>query len=105
MATQGRPAEGEDLKRGSGYFANNKRRMNCLELREAGWVMGSGTVESGVKQFKERFAGPGMHMEPAGPRKAHSSAGRDHEPTLRSRVGICLRLASKLKCTLVPVSH
>lgn len=60
MAAEGRPAMVEDLKREAGYFANNKRRMHYLELREEGWVIGSGIVESGVKQFKERFTGPGM---------------------------------------------
>jgi hypothetical protein len=44
----------------AGYFANNHRRMNYMELREEGWLIGSGVVESAGKQFKERFAGSGM---------------------------------------------
>ncbi len=44
----------------AGYFAVNHRRMNYMELREQGWVIGSGMIESGGKQFKARFAGPGM---------------------------------------------
>ncbi len=44
----------------AGYFEINHRRMNYMELREQGWVIGSGMIESGGKQFKARFAGPGM---------------------------------------------
>jgi hypothetical protein len=54
------PAEDEDLRREAGYFHNNWRRMNCQDMRERGWVIGSGMVESGAKQFKARMAGPGM---------------------------------------------
>lgn len=50
----------------AGYFENNKRRMNYLDLRSEGWVIGSGMVESGGKQFKARFAGPGMHWSRPG---------------------------------------
>ena len=34
--------------------------MQYLELRKDGYVIGSGMVESGDKQFKSRFCGPGM---------------------------------------------
>ena len=44
----------------AGYFETHHRRMNYMELREQGWLMGSGMIESGAKQFKARFAGPGM---------------------------------------------
>ena len=44
----------------AGYFETNHRRMNYMQLREEGWVIGSGMIESGGKQFKARFAGPGM---------------------------------------------
>lgn len=50
----------EGLLREAGYFENQKRRMNYLEMRSEGWLIGSGTVESGAKQYKERFTGPGM---------------------------------------------
>jgi hypothetical protein len=56
----------EGLKREAGYFVNNQRRMNYLELREEGWVIGSGMVESGVKQFKSRFTGSGMQWSRKG---------------------------------------
>ena len=34
--------------------------MNYLEMREEEWPIGSGVIESAAKQFKARFAGPGM---------------------------------------------
>ena len=37
-----------------------KAEAENLELREEGYVIGSGMVESGVKRFKARFCGPGM---------------------------------------------
>ena len=42
------------------YFERHKRRMTYLEFRENGLPIGSGTVESGVKQFKQRLCGTGM---------------------------------------------
>lgn len=46
-----------------GYFREHQRRMQYLEFREEGYPIGSGTVESGVKQFKQRLAGPGMRWK------------------------------------------
>ena len=40
--------------------------MQYQELREDGWVIGSGMVESACKQFKARFTGPGMHWSRSG---------------------------------------
>ncbi len=42
------------------YFKTHQRRMRYHEFREDGFPIGSGTVESGVKQFKARLTGPGM---------------------------------------------
>lgn len=42
------------------YFRNNYKRMQYMEFREDGFLIGSGVIESGVKQFKARFTGPGM---------------------------------------------
>src|SRR5215813_5212797 len=42
------------------YFTTHQRRMRYQEFRENGYPIGSGTVESGVKQFKARLTGPGM---------------------------------------------
>lgn len=49
------------------YFERHKRRMQYLEFREEGLPIGSGTVESGVKQFKQRLCGTGMrwHLDNA----------------------------------------
>jgi hypothetical protein len=40
--------------------------MNYQDMREEGWVIGSGMVESGAKQFKARMAGPGMRWSRSG---------------------------------------
>jgi hypothetical protein len=42
------------------YFERHQRRMQYLEFREEGLPIGSGMVESGVKQFKQRLTGAGM---------------------------------------------
>lgn len=44
----------------AGYFECHQRRMQYLEFREERSPIGSGTAESGVKQFKHRFTGTGM---------------------------------------------
>jgi hypothetical protein len=49
--------ERDDL---AGYFEHHQRRMQYLEFREQGFPIGSGTIESGVKQFKQRLTGTGM---------------------------------------------
>lgn len=45
------------------YFDRHQRRMQYHQFREAGLPLGSGTVESGVKQFKQRLCGTGMRWE------------------------------------------
>lgn len=42
------------------YFETHQRRMQYLEFREDGFPIGSGVIESGVKQFKQRLTGAGM---------------------------------------------
>jgi hypothetical protein len=42
------------------YFYHHQRRMQYQAFHEDGYPIGSGTVESGVKQFKARLSGPGM---------------------------------------------
>lgn len=42
------------------YFERHQRRMQYLEFREKGVPIGSGTVESGVKHYKQRLCGTGM---------------------------------------------
>ncbi len=42
------------------YFTQHSRRMQYAQFRADGLPIGSGGVESGVKQFKQRLTGPGM---------------------------------------------
>ena len=37
-----------------------------IEMREEEWPIGRGMVESGAKQFKARFSGPGMRWSRQG---------------------------------------
>lgn len=46
------------------FFERHQRRMQYLEFREEGFPIGSGTVESGVKQFKQCLTGTGMRWNP-----------------------------------------
>jgi hypothetical protein len=48
------------------YLDNNHQRMNYQALQAAGYPIGSGMVESGCKQFKARFDGPGMRWSRQG---------------------------------------
>ncbi len=66
VAAQAEPHVAAELTKEAGYFHNNRRRMNYLEMREEGWAIGSGMVESAGKQFKARFTGPGMHWSRSG---------------------------------------
>jgi len=50
----------ENLSDHARYFHHHKRRMQYQSFYEEGYPIGSGTVESGVKQFKHRLSGPGM---------------------------------------------
>lgn len=40
--------------------------MQYLTLRNEGWFISSGMIESGVKRFKARFVGAGMRWSRAG---------------------------------------
>lgn len=48
------------LSKHTHYFDTHKRRMQYQTYLEEGYPIGSGTVESGVKQFKARLTGSGM---------------------------------------------
>ncbi len=56
----------EQLNTAAGYFRTNHQRMHYLQMREEEWPIGSGMVESGAKQFKARFSGPGMRWSRQG---------------------------------------
>ena len=55
-----KPAVRDDLLKQAGYFTNHQHRMDYLDMRADGWVIGSGMVESGGKRFKDRFTKSGM---------------------------------------------
>ena len=40
-----------------GYFRRHREHLNYAEYRKLGWLIGSGIVESGVKQFNKRVEG------------------------------------------------
>ena len=69
QAATDQPEHTEDLRREAGYFRENQHRMNYLEMREEEWPIGSGMVESGGKQYKARFCGPGMRWSRPGAEK------------------------------------
>jgi hypothetical protein len=66
QAARQQPEQATVLEREAGYFHDNQQRMNYLKMREAEWPIASGTVESGAKQFKARFCGPGMRWSRQG---------------------------------------
>ncbi len=65
-AAASHPALAAGLQQEAAYFRTHQRRMNYMELREGRWLIGSGTVESGAKQYKHRLTGPGMHWSRKG---------------------------------------
>lgn len=54
------PLERAGLTAQADYFRTHTRRMQYQEFHEQDYPIGSGTVESGIKRFKHRLAGPGM---------------------------------------------
>lgn len=48
------------------YFQTHQRRMQYLRFRADGFPIGSGGVESGIKQYKQRLSGPGMRWSRQG---------------------------------------
>lgn len=65
-AAEKSPTVADALESEAGYFANNHERMAYQMLQLAGYPIGSGMVESGCKQFKARFDGPGMRWSRPG---------------------------------------
>lgn len=54
------------LVREAGYFEDNAPRMQYHPFRQASLPIGSGTVESAAKQFKDRFTQAGMRWSRSG---------------------------------------
>lgn len=48
------------------YFEQHRYRMLYALFRAQGYPIGSGSTESGVKQYKQRLAGPGMRWSRSG---------------------------------------
>ena len=48
------------------YFVNHQRRMQYQQFRAEGFPIGSGGVESAIKQFKHRLTGAGMRWSRQG---------------------------------------
>lgn len=48
------------------YFHTHQRRMQYQTFRADGFLIGSGSVESGIKQYKARLTGAGMRWSRAG---------------------------------------
>lgn len=59
------------------YFVNHQRRMLYQSFRAQGFPIGSGAVESAIKQFKHRLTGAGMRW---------SRRGAEHMVTVRASV-------------------
>ena len=55
-----------ELRQQAGYFRDNQRRMQYQERREDNYPIGSGTAESGCKQFRARFTAAGMRWSRTG---------------------------------------
>jgi hypothetical protein len=59
----------EALRSEATFFRNHQRRMRYLEYRENGWPIGSGSIESGCKQFQARLKGAGMRWSRPGAKR------------------------------------
>ncbi len=55
-----------DLAEFAHYFETHQTRMRYLDFQEGGLPIGSGSVESEVKQFKQRLTAPGMRWSRPG---------------------------------------
>jgi hypothetical protein len=55
-----------DLADIAAYFQTHQARVTYAHFRDEGYPIGSGSVESEVKQFKHRLDGPGMCWSRAG---------------------------------------
>ena len=69
--------ERADLLDEARYFQTHQARMTYTDFRDEGYPIGSGSVESEVKQFKLRLDGPGMYW---------SRQGADHMILIRAAV-------------------
>jgi len=66
QAAHTHPQQADTLRREAGYFHDNQRRMQYQDLRDDGWPIGSGVVESACKLFRHRFVASGMRWSRPG---------------------------------------
>lgn len=59
-------AQLEQHQQPASYFINQQRRMQYQQFRAEGFPIGSGGIESAIKQFKHRLTGAGMRWSRAG---------------------------------------
>jgi len=64
-----RELEQAQLEDNARYFKNHQRRMQYHTFKADGYPIGSGTVESTIKQYKERLTGAGMKWSRTGAEK------------------------------------
>ena len=57
---------GQDRQQSTSYFHNQQRRMQYQQFQAQGFPIGSGGVESGIKQYKHRLTGAGMRWSRPG---------------------------------------
>ena len=99
------PADPAGVQTEAGYFETNKRRMEYLDRRMEGWLIGSGMVESGAKQYQARMTGPGMQWSREGaermiPIRSAILSNRFDEVWNQAK-----KLTTKLKCTPFIMYH
>lgn len=59
-------AQLEQHQQPAGYFVNQQRQMQYQQFRAEGFPIGSGGIESAIKQFKHRLTGAGMRWSRQG---------------------------------------
>lgn len=69
LQNQATQLDRDDLRQAGGYFEHHQHRMDYLEMRIQNWLIGSGSVESGAKQYKSRLTGPGMRWSRTGAKR------------------------------------
>ena len=57
---------GQAHQQSTTYFHNHQRRMQYQQFQAQGFPIGSGGVESGIKQYKHRLVGAGMRWSRRG---------------------------------------
>lgn len=60
------PEPRDKLHSEAGYFLHNRERMQYADFQQAGVPIGSGTVESAAKQYKQRLCASGMRWSRTG---------------------------------------